>query len=113
MKRRNFLSSLLGAPLALKARWAQFFVRKPVELCGAPILNAPVHPPRTRAIIANQARIMELMAPGIDEGEAHRRILKLIEAYCKVDRHRVRKPFFYCSRPLGHKGPHMLLNPSS
>ena len=51
MKRRNFLSGLLAAPLALKARLARFFGRpdlsgsagiprndpKPVELCNAPI----------------------------------------------------------------------------
>ena len=36
MKRRNFLSGLLAAPLALKARLARFFGRRPpVELCGA------------------------------------------------------------------------------
>lgn len=42
MKRRNFFSGLLAAPLALKARLAQFFGRKPVELCSAPIWNRMV-----------------------------------------------------------------------
>ena len=37
MKRRNLLSGLLAAPLALKARLARFFERKPVELCNGPI----------------------------------------------------------------------------
>ena len=44
MKRRNFVSGLLAAPLALKARLARFFAckpaeRKPVEFCGAAIFG--------------------------------------------------------------------------
>ena len=49
MKRRNFLSGLMAAPLALKARLVRFFARKPTgtkdavpatELCGAPIFES-------------------------------------------------------------------------
>ena len=39
MKRRNFLSGLMAAPLALKARVLALFQRRPVELCGAPVLG--------------------------------------------------------------------------
>ena len=35
MKRRNFLSGLMAAPLALKARFLGSFARKPIEQCGA------------------------------------------------------------------------------
>ena len=42
MRRRNFLSGLMAAPLAVKARLAQFFARKglPVERCDAEIFGA-------------------------------------------------------------------------
>jgi len=44
MKRRNFLSGLMAAPVALKARLAQFFVRKPVESCGIAVFGLPKVP---------------------------------------------------------------------
>lgn len=83
MKRRNFLSSLLAAPLALKARLAQFFVRKR-EPCGAPIL--PVQP---KPHVARQREILQMLAG---------------------DSRTAPKPLLFCSLPRGHKGPHTLAN---
>ena len=118
MKRRNFLSGLLAAPLALKARLARFFVRKPGELCGAALIHVLVPSPyqfsRNQSLRNRQSEILQLMAQGkIDEGVASRQISKLNEEMSRAAaRHRVRKPLgCYCSLPRGHKGPHVLLNP--
>jgi len=112
MKRRNFLSGLMAAPLAVKARVARFFVRTPVEPCSATIVEVPVDPPRPRALIAYEQRVIQLMNQGkIDDEEARRRVLKLRKAvYRTADRHITRRPLFRCSLPRGHKGPHMLVN---
>jgi hypothetical protein len=66
MKRRNFLSGLMAAPLAVKARLARFFVpTRCVERCGAPILQGFVlntyqlgshQPSRNQSLTARQRR---------------------------------------------------------
>ena len=119
MKRRDFLSGLTAAPLAMKARLARFFARKPVQPCGAPIFGGsvfggPYQFSRNQSLRIRQGEILKLMAAGkIDEGVASRRISKLREA---MSRNAASQPIqaqpFRCSRARGHKGPHMLLNPS-
>ena len=111
MKRRNFLSGLMAAPLALKARIARFFAGKrlPVELCGAELCGTP-----TIVATARQQQLVQLLAKGksmreafnIMEGAPHTMPITLAPL-------KPRKTAFHgprCSRPLGHKGPHMLLN---
>ena len=99
MKRRNFLSGLMAAPLALKARLAQFFVRKPVALCGAPMFGTFM----LRAILRDPH-------PGEFPDPF---MLKLIRLAREANKHpRVDRKPVHCSLPLGHKGPHALLNPS-
>jgi hypothetical protein len=96
MKRRNFISGLLSAPLALKARIAQFLVRtRCVEICGAPIFK-----PRQRDVV-------QLLAEGksMKEAVATRR-----GASFKAP-HPARIPLLLCSLPCGHKPPHIWLNP--
>jgi len=109
MKRRGFISGLLAAPLALKARLAKFFVRTPcVERCGAPILGGPVQPARYWSPTARRREIVQLLAEGKSMKEVAG-VLKL--APRSVDCHTASNPLLFCSLPLGHKGPHVLLNP--
>lgn len=121
MKRRNFLSGLMAAPVAVKARLARFFVpARCVEHCGAAIFPAPMLPSpyqriRNQSLRTRQGVVLRLLCAGkIDEEVAHRRLLKLNEA---MSRNAASEPIrgqpsrFRCSRPRGHKGPHALLNP--
>ena len=85
MKRRNFLSGLLAAPLALKARLARFFGRKPVEPCSVPMWDG-FRPAR---------QLLQLMAGSKSINE-----IAVFKVIGKA----------HCSLPLGHKGPHAFLN---
>jgi len=98
MKRRNFLSGLFVAPVALKARLAQLFACKPVEPCGAPLLGVLVHykSARNQSLTSHQREFLQLMA----EGKSLKDALG----------HPARNRLFFCSLPYGHKGPHMLLD---
>ena len=119
MKRRNFLSGLMAAPLAVKARVARFFGRKPpTELCGAPILGSFAHDCQSQlartmlthkqSLTARQREVVQLLA----EGKSMKEVAAVFGlAPRTVDCHRARKPLLFCSLPRGHKGPHMLLNP--
>lgn len=82
MKRRNFLSGLMAAPLALKALFLAFFAPR----CGA--LPWPMLTPRERQMIqllSEGKSMKEAVAPQKNFRPAH------------------------CSLPRGHKGPHALL----
>jgi hypothetical protein len=65
MKRRNFLSGLMAAPLTLKARLAQLFVRKPIESCGIAIFGVPKVPE-----YCQRASNLQLLAQGKSLKEA-------------------------------------------
>ena len=54
MIRRNFLSGLLAAPLALKARFVQLFGQSPVNPCAAPRFM----------LTDRQRQILQLLAEG-------------------------------------------------
>lgn len=111
MKRRNFLSGFLAAPLALKARLARLFARKPVEPCGAPIFGGRVLGDLQRRESEEEKRItmnmFSLLAAGQDEAleDGFASLSRL-----KLDWQPARTPTAYCSLPRGHKGPHVLLN---
>ena len=97
MKRRNFLSGLLAAPLAVKAQLARFFVpTRCVERCGAELRGAPI-----TFSTARQQQVFQLLAKG-----------KSREAFDILKAAPPTRPFTgpRCNRPLGHKGAHMLLN---
>ena len=110
MKRRNFLSGLLAAPLALKARFLALFACSPVAQCDAPIMaqSAPryilMQSLATGSLTRRQREVVELLAEGKSLKEAGGRT---------VDCHTARNPLLYCSLPSGHKGPHVWLNPCS
>ena len=118
MQRRNFLSGLMAAPLALKARFARFFVCKPAEPCGAPIFeglvpNDSYELARNQSISPRQRQVVQLLTEGksLKEvadllGVAPRPVAPLTVAF-----HPVHCAPARCSLPRGHKGPHMLLNP--
>ena len=121
MKRRGFLSGLLAAPLAVNARVTRFFAGKrlPVELCGAPIWRGFRQPGTyelscNRSLWIRKGEILKLLCAGkIDEEVASRQFSELNEA---ISRNTASHPIpveapFHCSRPRGHKGPHVLLNP--
>jgi hypothetical protein len=111
MKRRNFLSGLMAAPLALKARLARFFVpTRCVEPCGAVLCGTP-----TIFFTARQQQFFQLVNQGFSATEAFD-MLKEASPTPPISSvlPKSRKTAFHgprCSRPLGHKGPHMLLNP--
>ena len=112
MKRRNFLSGLLASPLALKARFLALFQKRPVELCGAPILEwsaaQPVQATRqSLALTPRQREVVHLLAGGKSMKEVVG-VLNLAPRTAAC--HSARKHIFYCSLPRGHKGPHMLVN---
>lgn len=128
MKRRNFLSGLLAAPLALKARLARFFGRKPVELCNAPIRKPVVRAqPDVRAHLTRLAEVFwkegsSLSPEGqawVDKGVASAslpfRSERIESRGCLMvtglDQPISNPPSAHCSLPRGHKGPHVLLNP--
>ena len=93
MKRRNFLSGLLAAPLALKARLARFFERKPVALCNAPL---------GRVVMCEQPDTAR--APAVWDLMRGQSIpTRLVPVFSGLA---VR-----CSLPRGHKCPHTWLNP--
>lgn len=124
MKRRNFLSGVLASPLALKARFLALFRKRPVELCGAPILGRFVHDCQSQSqlartmlthnqsLTARQREIVQLLAEGkslkelADESQAE------LAARKAAFQAKTRRQPIRCSRPRGHKGPHVLLNPS-
>lgn len=119
MKRRNFLSGLMAAPLALKARIVQLFARKPVEPCGALILGGPEKPQpkparswrsaaRNQPGTPRQREVIELLAEGMSMREAAKAMG--LNPVPRPDCHRDRRPLLFCSLPRGHKGPHMLVN---
>jgi len=114
MKRRNFLSGLLGAPLALKARLARFFARKrlPVEL-GVPIFGSFVigdSEIRQSCVDPQHNQdFMTALAAG-ESGHSLRAALSREAASWKADNEPARSQPVRCSLPRGHKGPHMLLN---
>ena len=99
MKRRNFLSGLLAAPLALKARLARFFGRKPAELCNAPVGNHVLRLQRDLPLPKNGRALMRMMRAGSTPDYTDS--VKLSRNFLSV----------HCSLPRGHKGPHVLLNP--
>jgi len=102
MKRRNFLSGLLAAPLAVKARLARSFVPARAEVFGGVFLRSSGY---TRRFPKN---FLQLVAEGKSLEEAAGPLIEIAPR-------KPRKGAFLgprCSRPLGHKGPHMLLNTS-
>ena len=103
MKRRNFPSGLMAAPLALKARIAQFFVRKPVEPCGAPIFGE-LSAARPQQVVQLLAEGKSLKEVALLLGVAPRPVAPLTVAF-----HPVHCAPAHCSLPCGHKGPHVLL----
>ena len=114
MKRRNFLSGLLTAPLALKAR---FFARKRcTELCGAPVFRGLVfhdHSARQRPVNRSTST-RQVISPSTDqviqllaEGKSIKELGALKVAPRKAGFH----PTYSCSLPRGRKGPQLLLNP--
>jgi len=110
MKRRNFLSGLLAAPLALKARIARFFARKPVELCGAPIFGGFVIGGSYQLSRNQSLATLQLLA----EGKPMKEIAdgwKVEIASRKAAWLPTRCQPVCCSLPRGHKSPHILLNP--
>ena len=108
MKRRNFLSGLLAAPLAVKARVAQFFVRKPVESCGIAIFGGPHKVPEYYPSVPD----LRLLAQGKSLKEATGPRIKIPpRARQELARRMTICPPIRCSLPRGHKGPHTLLNP--
>ena len=118
MERRNFLSGLMAAPLALKARFLALFQKRPVQPCGAPIWRGFRLPciyelSCNRSLWIRKGEILKLLCAGkIDEEVASRQFSELNEAISRnTDSHPipVEAPF-HCSRPLGHKGPHIQLN---
>jgi hypothetical protein len=116
MKRSNFLSGLMAAPLALKARFLTLFHNRPVEPCGAPILEwyaqQPVHnQPRNQSLTRRQREVIQLLAEGKSMKEAAGGLnLNLVPRTAGLTCRTARKHIFYCSLPHGHKGPHMLVN---
>jgi hypothetical protein len=111
MKRRNFLSGLFAAPLALKARFAQFFVRKPVESCGIAIFSGLgpkvpgyYQPFPNLQLLAQGKSLKEASGPPIKIPPPRAR--QLLER-----RMGTVYPTARCSLPRGHNGPHGLLNP--
>jgi len=101
MKRRNFLSGLMASPLALKARLARFFVqffggKRPVELCRAPVFG-PLRSERRKFLHKDP---LSLLAAG-QPSEV---------AFASRSYYRPVRRAAQCSLPLGHTGPHMLLN---
>lgn len=80
MKRRNFLSGLLAAPLALKARLLAFFAPR----CGALLWLTP-----------SQRQMIQILSEGKSMKEA-------------VAPQKNFRPARRCL-PRGHQGPHALL----
>jgi hypothetical protein len=126
MKRRNFLSGLLAAALALKARILALFQKRPVELCGAPIFlgaaeqpeqpqpkpaqswrGVPLSAARNQTLTSRQREVVQLLAEGKSMKEAPGTLG--VEPPTPA-RQPDRKPLLFCSLPRGHKGPHMLVN---
>ena len=123
MKRRNFLSGVLASPLALKVRFLAFFRKRPVELCGAPILGSFVlGDQRIRHSCVDRQHCNDLWAEfsafaqregerGEDDLNRLRAAWSRTIASWKADNEPTTSQPVYCSRPRGHNGPHMLLNP--
>jgi hypothetical protein len=110
MKRRNFLSGLMAAPLALKARFLDLFARKHVGPCGALIFGRLLpkvpeyYPPLPDLrILAQGKSLTEAMGPPIKIPPHIRRAAaqRMAKLYSVA---------LHCSLPDGHKDPHMLLN---
>lgn len=124
MKRRNFLSGLLAAPLAFKARLARFFGRKPVELCNAPIGKPELDTQpdveglaRLAAVLVGnssmspQALVDKWVASASTPFRSERTELHGTLFVSGLDQPITDPPSAHCSLPRGHKGPHVLLNP--
>jgi|SRR5215472_3226239 len=121
MKQRNFLSGLMAAPLALKARILALFARKqlPVELCGAPIVNVQrgktgIRSPWGQAFVDHWAATTPnpfTSPPGqFTQRVTHGRetyITSLDQPFNDPTTSRLLLPPS-CSRPRGHKGRHSL-----
>ena len=110
MKRRNFLSGLMAAPLALKARLAQFFVRKPVEGCGFALFGGPKVPEYYQPLPGVQV-LAQRLSQGKSMEEAISRPIKIpLHIRQKLERRLgANRPYARCSLPRGHKGPHAVL----
>jgi len=114
MKRRNFLSGLMAAPLAVKARLARFFARKhpPVEPCGAPILGGFAL--GDFVIGDSDYRALERgLGADVDAALRAGDLAKVAATFAsfKSDFQPDRSHLAHCSLLRGHKGQHMLLNP--
>jgi|SRR5215469_6173507 len=106
MKRRNFLSGLMASPLALKARFARFFVRKrPVELCGAPTIFSTLRQQQLVQLLCEGKSLKET-ADLLKEAAVVLKVAPLTVELRTEASHPV-----HCSLPRGHNGPHVLLNP--
>ena len=89
MKRRNFLSGLLAAPLALKTRLARFVERKPVQVCNAPIGRVEL---RRQPVPSSGVDVLALM-----RGQSiPTRLVPVFMGLAAL-----------CTLPRGHKGPHV------
>ena len=111
MKRRGFLSGLLAAPLALKARFLAFFARKPVELCGAAIFDGLLPRISDHYRRTTPKNCLELLAQGKSMEEAAGPLIKIAPRAQQALARRMESfyPVARCPRPRGHKGPHALL----
>ena len=106
MKRRGFISGLLAAPLAFKARIAQFFVRKLVESCGFAIFGVPKIPESYQPLpnlplLAQGKSLKEVTGPRVKiPPHIRQKLARRIGTNYSTAR---------CSLPRGHKGPHAVL----
>ena len=97
MRRRNFLSGLMAAPFALKARFLALFQKRPVELCGAAIFGTFM----PKAIFGNEHTC----------GRPSPFMRRLIRQAREANKNpRIDRKPVHCSLPRGHQGPHVLLN---
>ena len=117
MKRRNFLSGLMAAPVALKARFLALFQKRPVELCGAPILEwSTARPQSWRGIPLSGLKPSESLPseyPATPTAAIRKQPKSLTARQQEIVQMLIAgsSALFYCSLPRGHKGPHALLNP--
>jgi hypothetical protein len=115
MKRGNFVSGLLAAPLALKARMLALFQKRPIELCGAPIGNlvlrgkTEIHSPLGQALIDRWAATTPNPFTSPRGKFSQRRQFGRATYITGLDQPFSDQPAAYCSRPRGHNGPHALL----
>ena len=103
MERRNFLSGLFASPLALKARFLALFRKRSAEFCVAPM----------RPVELCGAAIFGGFSPGgFERYTRPSRWQEQLAYFPEPDpRFTIALARAACSRPRGHEGPHMLLNP--